>query len=444
MSDTVIQVEHLSKRFRRGSSAPYHRLSEVLTNAGRGLLQWRRKLLGSLIWSGEASDGTDGYFSALDDVSFSVKRGEVLGIIGRNGAGKSTLLKILSRITEPTGGRFGLAGQVGSLLEVGTGFHPELTGRENIFLSGTLLGMSRQEVQNCFDDIVAFAEVEAFLDTPVKHYSSGMYVRLGFAIAAHLQPDILIIDEVLAVGDVAFQQKCLGVLGAARESSRTVLFVSHNLSAVSRLCSRGIWLDNGRIAADTSAPEAVRVYLGSLESQHTGELCFAVDQTLTAQFSRIAVLDASGAPSQTISNQSPASLAITFDVRRPSPGLYLTCLLKSPDGQIVLFSDLRDSCPESGRILHPGRHQFLVTIPERLLAAGRYLITVSSDEGGHCKVDRRDACLGFHVTETSSVRTSRPGFFGPVLKWQHSAVPTGEAPADATVSSPPPAEAARC
>src|SRR5687767_1190063 len=194
---------------------------------------------------------------ALQDVSFEVAPGEVVGIIGRNGAGKSTLLKILSRVSEPTSGRIELYGRVGSLLEVGTGFHPELTGRENIYLNASILGMSHQEVEARFDEIVSFAEVEKFIDTPVKRYSSGMYLRLAFAVAAHLEPEILIIDEVLAVGDASFQKKCLGKMGAVARQGRTVLFVSHNMMAVQSLCSRAIWLDGGRVATEGNVDEVV-------------------------------------------------------------------------------------------------------------------------------------------------------------------------------------------
>jgi lipopolysaccharide transport system ATP-binding protein len=202
-------------------------------------------------------------FWALKDVSFDVKKGEVVGIIGRNGAGKSTLLKVLSRITEPTTGEIDLYGRVGSLLEVGTGFHPELTGRENIYLNGGILGMSRGEIKKQFDAIVDFAEVEKFLDTPVKRYSSGMYVRLAFAVAAHLNPEILIVDEVLAVGDQAFQQKCLGKMKDVAQSGRTVLFVSHNMAAVAELCTRGIFLQKGQLREDSVAAEVVRHYLNA-------------------------------------------------------------------------------------------------------------------------------------------------------------------------------------
>ena len=241
--DVIIRVEGLSKRYTLGaaSNERYTALRDVVAQGARRLMRTGRRAAET----DASSSSTD--FWALKDVSFEVRRGEVVGIIGRNGAGKSTLLKILSRITEPTTGKITLKGRVASLLEVGTGFHPELTGRENIFLNGAILGMSRVEIKAKFDEIVAFAEVERFLDTPVKRYSSGMYVRLAFAVAAHLEPEILIVDEVLAVGDAQFQKKCLGKMQEVSKQGRTVLFVSHNMGTVANLCGRVVWLEQGRV-----------------------------------------------------------------------------------------------------------------------------------------------------------------------------------------------------
>jgi lipopolysaccharide transport system ATP-binding protein len=250
----IIQVRGLSKRYRIGAQrARYGSLRESLTS-------WARRPFKALKEKGVRQHPT---IWALKDVTFDVMPGEVLGVIGRNGAGKSTLLKVLSRITEPTEGEVGLFGRVGSLLEVGTGFHPELTGRENIFLNGAVLGMTRAEIDRRFDEIVAFAEIEKFIDTPVKHYSSGMYVRLAFAIAAHLEPEILLVDEVLAVGDYEFQQKCLGRMQEVTRSDRTVIFVSHNLGSISNLCSRVLWLEEGRLAAQGAADEVISSYVRS-------------------------------------------------------------------------------------------------------------------------------------------------------------------------------------
>ncbi|MBR8826522.1 MAG: ABC transporter ATP-binding protein [Gomphosphaeria aponina SAG 52.96 = DSM 107014] len=256
MSETIIKVENLGKKYIIGhqQQEKYTALRDVLANGVKSL---GKRLSGKSVANPNLEE-----FWALKDVSFEVKQGEVIGIIGRNGAGKSTLLKILSRITEPTTGKIKIKGRVASLLEVGTGFHPELTGRENIFLNGAILGMSKAEIKKKFDEIVAFAEVEKFLDTPVKRYSSGMYVRLAFAVAAHLEPEILVVDEVLAVGDAAFQKKCLGKMGdVATKEGRTVLFVSHNMEAVSNLCKKAILLKHGKVILEGNTFDAIQRYI---------------------------------------------------------------------------------------------------------------------------------------------------------------------------------------
>ena len=260
MHNNVITVENLSKRYLLGHREQQHAtFRDMLTREAKN---FARKSL-DLAHGREIVQGDEiEEFWALQDVSFDVQKGEVLGIIGRNGAGKSTLLKIVSRITEPTRGRVIIRGRVASLLEVGTGFHPELTGRENIYLNGAILGMTKQEIRKKFDEIVAFAEVERFLDTPVKRYSSGMYVRLAFAVAAHLEPEILIVDEVLSVGDAAFQRKCMGKMSnVATEQGRTVLFVTHNMPAVLSLCSKALFLNAGRVSALGNASDSVRRYM---------------------------------------------------------------------------------------------------------------------------------------------------------------------------------------
>jgi lipopolysaccharide transport system ATP-binding protein len=261
MSDVAIRAENLSKQYRIGGpQAPYKTIRESITDALAAPLRWLKNP------KSETRNSKHETIWALKDISFEVKRGEVIGIIGRNGAGKTTLLKILSRVTEPTTGRAEIYGRVGSLLEVGTGFHPELTGRENIYLNGAILGMQRAEIERKFDEIVAFAEIEKFLDTPVKHYSSGMYVRLAFAVAAHLEPEILLVDEVLAVGDVAFQKKCLGKMGDVVKVGRTVLFVSHNMVAVRNLCAQCIWIDGGQIQHIGPTAEVIHAYLDQAEA----------------------------------------------------------------------------------------------------------------------------------------------------------------------------------
>jgi lipopolysaccharide transport system ATP-binding protein len=264
MSETIITVENLSKRYvighQRGKDDG---LRHAIERALRAPLNWVRHGM-------RAKGAEHKEFWALRDVNLEIKQGEVVGIIGRNGAGKSTLLKILSRITEPTKGRIRIKGRVASLLEVGTGFHQELTGRENIFLNGAILGMTHAEIKRKFDEIVAFAEVERFLDTPVKRYSSGMYVRLAFAVAAHLEPEILVVDEVLAVGDTEFQNKCLGKMSEVAHGGRTVLFVSHNMASLSRLCTRGIFLDEGRKVSEGTISDAVERYLRTAQQEHSG------------------------------------------------------------------------------------------------------------------------------------------------------------------------------
>jgi|ERR1039458_3563365 lipopolysaccharide transport system ATP-binding protein len=260
MNDVVIRVENLGKRYRIGERAPYRTLRDALTRAVSAPL--RKSSVQSR--SSGSVDGSE--FWALKDVSFEVRQGDVIGILGRNGAGKSTLMKILSRVTRPTVGNAQIRGRLGSLLDVGTGFHPELTGRENTFLNGAILGMSRRDIIRQFDEIVAFAEIEKFIDTPVKFYSSGMYIRLAFSVAAHLEPDILLVDEVLAVGDVAFQKKCLGRMGDAARLGRTVLFVSHNMGAIALLCKSAIVLEQGRIKTMGNSQQAIADYLaGSMD-----------------------------------------------------------------------------------------------------------------------------------------------------------------------------------
>lgn len=258
MSDVAIKAEGLSKQYRIGERQKYKALRDTLTAALYSPFRWLQSAFASTTAEAKKDART---IWALKDVSFEIKQGEVVGVIGRNGAGKSTLLRILSRITEPTAGFADLHGRVGSLLEVGTGFHPELTGRENVYLNGSIIGMRKREVDRKFAEIVAFAEIEKFLDTPVKYYSSGMHMRLAFAVAAHLEPEILLVDEVLAVGDAAFQKKCLGKMGSVAKEGRTVLFVSHNMAAIRKLCRSALLLRGGQLWHQGSVTECVRLYL---------------------------------------------------------------------------------------------------------------------------------------------------------------------------------------
>ncbi len=301
----ILRIEGLSKRYRLGqtfdrSQGLRHVVNDLFTRPFRRARQ--------------PAEAGKGEFWALRDVSFNLSQGETLGIIGRNGAGKSTLLKILSRITEPTSGEIHITGRVASLLEVGTGFHGDLTGRENIFLNGAILGMTRAEIKRKFDEIVAFAEIENFIDTPVKRYSSGMYVRLAFSVAAHLEPEILVIDEVLAVGDTAFQKKCIGKMGDVSRSGRTILFVSHTMSVVQMLCSRAVMLQAGQLVFDDLPPRTIAAYLNSLEQSSKIDLKDRRDRSGKgdAQFSAIELVNPHAPQSGRLSTGAPARIAFHF------------------------------------------------------------------------------------------------------------------------------------
>jgi lipopolysaccharide transport system ATP-binding protein len=371
MSETVIAVEDLSKQYRLGV-ARHDTFRDRITHAFRSSLRRNES----------APDAAD--FWALQGVSFEVKRGEVLGIIGLNGAGKSTLLKVLSRITEPTKGRITIRGRVASLLEVGTGFHPELTGRENIFLNGAILGMTRDEIRRSFDAIVAFAEVERFLDTPVKHYSSGMYVRLAFAVAAHLEPEILIVDEVLAVGDNNFQKKCLGKMReVSASSSRTVLFVSHNLQAVQQLCSRAILLEAGRLVHDGVPSATLARYAGS---SGRGSAQYALDRFSravrpeAARFVGIAFTSDAGAPLVSCARSEKIHLTVTFNTARPITDFDLAIAVVQPDGT-RLFSELWSDGGKTEQI-PTGDHRCRFRIAARYFKAGSHSLALAILEKG--------------------------------------------------------------
>jgi len=309
MRDVVIQAQDLSKCYRLGAARHSGMLREALQDGAARV--WSR------VTGRAAPAAPDRQHWALKDVSFTVRQGEVIGFIGRNGAGKSTLLKILARITAPTAGHAAIRGRIGSLLEVGTGFHPELTGRENIYLNGAILGMSRHDINRNFDAIVAFAEVERFLDTPVKRYSSGMYVRLAFAVAAHLNPEILIVDEVLAVGDAAFQKKCLGKMRDVADTGRTVLFVSHSMSTIQALTQRCVWLDHGQARASGPTNEVVQAYLQHLDELHIIPLDQRTDRTGTGtlRFTGFHLEDSQGRPLRSFLTGQPAHFVIHYDNR---------------------------------------------------------------------------------------------------------------------------------
>jgi lipopolysaccharide transport system ATP-binding protein len=394
MSDIVIRVENLSKR--------YLLRHEVHNGDGlRHLLQ--RKLVESLRWFAcdrqkSSRCAKRETFWALHDISFDVMRGEVVGIIGRNGAGKSTLLKILARITEPTGGRVRIKGRVGSLLEVGTGFHPELTGRENIYLNGAILGMSRREIKNKFDEIVSFADIEKFLDTPVKHYSSGMYVRLAFAVAAHLEPEILIVDEVLAVGDVQFQQKCLGKMEeVAGRDGRTVLFVSHNLGAVQTLCRRAICIESGVIAIDSGAVQAVNYYLKGFEHTVAPDLLRVRERSGKGEIrlARIEVLSESGEPTATLTTGKRARFVFHLSDVRPKTEISFQLYDMRGNSILILNSDNRGPQDSVSAGL---QGSFVCDIEKLPLLQGRYRMHVNVGCGGEHQ-DTLSPALIFDIVE---------------------------------------------
>jgi lipopolysaccharide transport system ATP-binding protein len=370
MREVVIQAEGLSKRYRIGSKRQrYRTLRDTLSHAVQAPLN--RLRLAIQRSKDPALNGHDSIW-ALKDVSFNVERGEVLGIIGRNGAGKSTLLKILSRITEPTEGYVDLCGRLGSLLEVGTGFHPELTGRENIFLNGAILGMKRAEIVRKFDEIVAFAEVEKFIDTPVKRYSSGMYLRLAFSLAAHLEPEILLVDEVLAVGDITFQRRCIGKMGEVAGQGRTVLFVSHNMAALRQLCSSAMLLSDGRVIYTGETERVIRQYLGGTLDGIVPDLLKINDRKGQGRvkFASIRFEDQHGNPIPGLICGQPARVVLGVKGEQTARRVRVALTFRDHLDQRVMFLDsklLGFELPELS-----ADDELVCEIPRVHLAPGRY------------------------------------------------------------------------
>jgi homopolymeric O-antigen transport system ATP-binding protein len=385
MSELAIRVGNVSKMYRIGVRDTHKTLRDALVNATKRPFQRAQAL-----FRGSNSQQAKDTFWALKNVSFEVKQGEVLGIIGRNGAGKSTLLKLLSRITEPTEGRIEGYGRVGSLLEVGTGFHPELTGRENVYLNGAILGMKKSEIDRKFDEIVAFAEIEQFLDTPVKRYSSGMYVRLAFAVAAHLEPEILIVDEVLAVGDVAFQNKCLGKMGSVAKEGRTVLFVTHNMGAVQALCRRGILLKQGTILTDDTVVGAVSTYLRGLEESASQNVADRTDRLGKGQM-RIVQIEISRGERLAIGR--PARFG--FHVTGVKPGTTCSFTIYDQLGQRVTYFDSALHSPQDYISQEEGT-KFLCEVDELPLLPARYRINVAITCNGELQ-DHLEGAAFFEV-----------------------------------------------
>ena len=438
MSRPILVCEHVSKCYRLGASHPLRlgrssrpSLNETIATTFRdGISRWKR--------SRRAEQPEDQTFWALNNVCFEVQRGEVVGIVGSNGAGKSTLLKILSRIVEPTEGTVRLRGRVASLLEVGTGFHPELSGRENIYLNGAILGMRKAEIDQKFDEIVAFSEIEKFLDTPVKRYSSGMYIRLAFAVAAHLEPEILIVDEVLAVGDFAFQKKCLGKMhDVASSTGRTILFVSHNMSALSQLCERGVLLEKGSVTAIGPVKEVIQRYLKGGLDRDRAQAFFPVDYHKPCQYVSAEILHGDGSLGSEFSCDEPVTIRLRFEIRESGPSLFLTFLLQNLDGTQVLFSDIRDTDESISERLRVGIHTFEITIPPRLLAPTTYVLTVSSRIRFFGIADQQDACCEFLLRDLSTrlIAPGRSSVLGVLLAWDHRQSASTRSAVEAVVRS---------
>ncbi|HEV8136276.1 MAG TPA: ABC transporter ATP-binding protein [Pyrinomonadaceae bacterium] len=392
----IVRVENVSKQYRLGGhEARYQTLRDSIMSLIRqpftGSRNDKTNRKSEMIW-------------ALKDISFEIATGEVVGIIGRNGAGKSTLLKVLSRITEPTSGRVELYGRVASLLEVGTGFHPELTGKENIYLNGSILGLRRAEIERKFDEIVWFAEIETFLDTPVKHYSSGMYMRLAFAVAAHLEPEILIVDEVLSVGDAPFQKKCIGKMGDVARAGRTVLFVSHNLGAVTQLCSRGIILKNGKTVFDGEASAAVSTYVEEMRTSSTSSVTFEDEPNKDMQILSMGIVSPDGEVISSQPHTEPFSILIKYRVNNWAVGAYVCMDVFTESGTRLLWGSDVTTIDDLSVERQSGIYTARVTIPDMVLTPGFYYFTSGIYAPGSMIVfDHREAAVSIEILDGGSL-----------------------------------------
>jgi lipopolysaccharide transport system ATP-binding protein len=413
--EPIISVRGLSKRYRLGAAGMrYPTLRAAIAGAARAPLK---------LFSRRPTDRTDTTLWALKDVTFDVSAGEVLGIVGRNGAGKSTLLKILSRITKPTRGRAELYGRVGSLLEVGTGFHPELTGRENIYLNGAILGMTRAEIAAKFDEIVAFAEVEKFLDTPVKFYSSGMYVRLAFAVAAHLEPEVLIVDEVLAVGDAAFQKKCLGKMNEVARGGRTVLFVSHDLNAVNALCERALLLHEGALIREGLPRDVTAYYLDRANQLYTPVTWVSLEGVGTDEVALTSArVEQRGERTSAVSCREPFVVQIEYEIKQSVRGSRFFFILRDARGDLIFTTSDYDMLTPEAAERGVGRYVSRFTVPGGLLKTGAYYGTVGVDVAWVRMVFTADDVVHFDVYEpeddTQATRHRRVGAIAPLLRWE--------------------------
>ena len=423
----AIEVRGVGKEYLRGVQHQHNRISEVLAELGRGLVTRKP---GNVPVKRKVDR-----FSALKDVSFTIEQGEVVGIIGRNGSGKSTLLKIIAQITAPTTGEVLINGRTGTLLEVGTGFHPELSGRENVFLNGAILGMSRWEIARKFDEIVNFSGVEAFIDTPVKRYSSGMQMRLAFSVAAHLNPEILIVDEVLAVGDAEFQKKCLGKMNEASKSGRTVLFVTHNMSAVDQLCNRAIRLDRGEVVADSTDVYAVtsNYLFGDEHDSIRGEIRASDVQPLDNEFFTFQSLRVRDEDGKTITGSVPATARIFVEVclriKQLHPALSVGYAISNEAGKTVYWTVTTDANDDFIAEVKVGDVVLLTEIPPRFLNQGVYRLDLMAGLhyiGWLAEPGNADYAVFVRIeggmSDSIYWRNHRPGIVAPVLPWSVSRV----------------------
>ncbi|OJW20993.1 MAG: hypothetical protein BGO49_30035 [Planctomycetales bacterium 71-10] len=413
MTRPIISVEKLSKRYIL-AGGEHNLIQFSLANAiSDRMVALKRRLAGGPSQARKASE-----FWALRDVDLDVARGKVVGLIGRNGAGKSTMLKVMSRIVEPTSGVVRMRGRVASLLEVGTGFHLELSGRENIYLNGAILGMKRAEVRRKFDEIVAFAEVDRFLDTPVKRYSSGMFVRLAFAVAAHLEPEILIVDEVLAVGDYAFQKKCLGKMrDVATGDGRTVLFVSHNMGALGQLCDDGVWLDKGQVVANGPIDEVLAAYMKNDSEGATSASQFDLDPSKPHQFLKVELLHADGSRASDFASHEPIRVRLEYLVRNVVRSCHPDFTIHNMEGLRVLVSDVRELSADIADDLAPGRYAFEVVIPPDILAPNTYTLSASTCALSTGLMDQRSDCCEFTISNVNIGVSSKGSILNLPLPW---------------------------
>lgn len=408
----IIEIKDISKKYNLRAAQKQNTLRDLFLN----------------VFKSNKSAGKEKILWALKDISFDIEEGETVALIGNNGAGKSTLLKILSRIIKPSSGEAILHGRVGSLLEVGTGFHQELSGRENIFLNGAVLGMRREEIEKKFDEIVAFSEIEQFLETPVKFYSSGMYMRLAFAVAAHLEPEILIVDEVLAVGDLAFQRKCLNKMRDVSEHGRTVIFVSHNMQAVTRLCSRAVWIENGQIKQDSEAKEVVGNYLNSQSSTASEKFWHDPEDAPGNEIARlrgVRVIDETGKSDSAFDIRRPVFVEISYEVLRENQILMPGFQLYNDQGICVFTANDLDKTWRT-KTRPKGFYKSRAEIPANFLAEGNFFVSVSAAtyEPLVTHFNERDA-VAFIVTDSLDGNSARGDFAGqmdgvirPILDWK--------------------------